>query len=202
MLSQKDLKKLTTKKYRREMGLCIVEGEKLVNELGGQVFRRADVKEWKEISGLENCDILSVVEVPKPAEITYPYLVLDNIQDPGNVGALLRTAGAFGFNTVFCINCADVWSQKVIRSAVGVQFKLNIIQTDKFIQPEGKLYIADLNGGSVKASGKFGLVLGNEGQGISADIKSLPHEVVTIPTKIESLNVAVAGGILMWEMTK
>jgi len=207
MITSKDLIKLTQKKYRREMGLCIVEGEKLVREHGTKavaVFTRENLgRDYEKITNLETPEgILAVVPIPKSSEITFPYLVLDNIQDPGNVGTLLRTALAFGFKTVFSINSADPFSQKVIRSAMGAQFNLNIIDGFAEIPAESVLYIADLKGKMCeKPSGKFGLVLGNEGRGISAEIKSLPHKIVTIPlnSATESLNVAVAGGIIMYE---
>jgi len=224
----KTLVRLMQKKHRREQGLCIIEGEKIVREHASNaqyVFVRENspslTKGWRgdsrdgvvlatklfdSVTSLETSQsILAIVPIPKPREVTFPYLVLDGIQDPGNMGTILRTAAAFGFNTVFCVNCADVWSQKVLRAGVGTQFHLNVIEGFGAIPEESELYIADLNGAWLdKPSGKFGLVLGNEGQGVSAAIKALPHKVVTIPmtNATESLNVAVAGGILMHAMTK
>jgi len=209
MISGKDVQKLTQKKYRREMQLCIIEGEKLVREHEGnaiKVLRREDdPKPFDRISSLETSQgILAVVPIPKSSDVTFPYLVLDGIQDPGNVGTILRTAAAFGFNTVFCINSADVWSQKVLRSAMGAQFHLNIHEGFDQIPEGSELYIADLGGTTQpRPSGKFGLVLGSEGQGISERIKSFPHKITTVPISgnVESLNVAVAGGILMHALT-
>ena len=259
----KDLLKLTQKKYRRETGLCIVEGEKLVNEHADsavQIFVRAGKsvtslrgagatrqshlgfelwkknvftltdKLWNEVSGLENSSgVLAIVKIPQKRQIVYSpfssnansedtncvstYLVLDGIQDPGNVGTILRTAAAFGFNTVFCINSADVWSQKVIRAASGVQFGLDIREQSVFNKPNDSLLLAaDMMGDnpveiakSLRTSKQqFGLVLGNEGKGISDEMKKHVDKFVTIPMSkdVESLNVAVAGGILMWELKK
>ena len=205
----KNLLKLTDKKGRRAAGLCIIEGEKIVRERGGQIFRRGiDLSNalFNAVSSLENCDVLSVVAIPSPKETTFPYLVLDRIQDAGNMGTLLRTAAAFGFATVFCIDCVDVWSQKVLRASSGVQFNLNIIECtlQDFTVPKASVLLAaDLNGSGIKKPNeKFGLVLGSEGQGIHPKIKSLCNQTVTIPMKenCESLNVAVAGGILMYEL--
>jgi TrmH family RNA methyltransferase len=219
--SPKDLIKLTQKKYRSEMGLCIVEGEKLVREHGANaaaIFTRAGMgRDFDRVSSLDTPQgILAVVPIPKPTEITFPYLVLDGVQDPGNVGTILRTACAFGFKTVFSINSADPFSQKVIRSAMGAQFNLNILDVSHaeyntiyheklHISP---LYIADLGGQNIQKTPSndtnFGLVLGSEGKGISVEIKALPHKIVSVPIckNVDSLNVAVAGGILMYELTK
>lgn len=218
-MNYKTLKKLTQKKHRLEMGLCLIEGEKLVREHKNRivaVFERGkDLtdKEFDDISGLDTPqNIFAVVPIPNCSieKLSFPYLVLDGIQDPGNVGTLLRTALAFGYNTVYAINCADVWSQKVIRSAMGAQFSLNIIPTslDKF-KPHGYLFIADLNGDNLSeintTDKNFGLVLGNEGNGISPELKQLSHKIITIPmikNGAESLNVSVAGGIIMYNLMK
>jgi TrmH family RNA methyltransferase len=234
VLSFKELLKLTQKKYRREMGLCIVEGEKLVREHLGdaaEVFMRdmnLTAREFERVSGLETPEgIMAVVPIPTPKGVTFPYVVLDGIQDAGNVGTLLRSAKAFGFDTVFCLNCADVWSQKVIRSAMGAQFGLNIYEKFNHAKIGGDLYIADMpeiveahaNPAHAASHGAhahgrttpplsverpetthFGIVLGNEGHGVSAQMRELPHKIVSIPQKkgVESLNVAVAGGIIMY----
>jgi len=216
----KVLKKLVTKKGRRELGLCIVEGQKIVDEHRAKavhIFERGkniDAKLFDEVSSLETSQgIMAIVPIPAPTEITWPFLVLDGVQDPGNMGTLLRTAAAFGFKTIFSINSADVWSQKVLRAAVGTQFSLNIYELnhDEFKTisetqlKAGELYIADLGGTwQDKPEGKFGLVLGSEGQGVSQQIKQLTHKVITIKMKtgVESLNVAVAGGIIMHGWTQ
>jgi TrmH family RNA methyltransferase len=251
-----DLLKLTQKKHRREMGLCIVEGEKIIGELRDRlvaVFCRKGYagleglnatilteSEFNKITNLDNAPgVLAVVKIPKSANGTAPFLVLDNVQDPGNVGTLLRTAAAFDFKTVYALNSADVWSQKVIRSAMGAQFHLNIfdLNVDEFVHLRGEklakstLFVADFGGKSVENAIKtvktdtkiannntsktadidtksanpiskvadFGLVLGSEGRGVSPEIKTLGNEVVTIGMSgaVESLNVAVAGGIIM-----
>jgi len=231
-MNQKDLVKLTQKKYRREMGLCIVEGDKLVAE---HKHHAVGIFHEPKLSYLENgSGVLAVVPIPTATRVTFPYLVLDNVQDPGNVGTLIRTARAFGFDTIFSINSADVWSQKVIRAAAGTQFGMQIYECNfaefKILYDthlaHSKLLVADapektpvanatpplkkgavssldpapfLKGGDPQGSGVFGLVLGNEGQGVGPEMRALPHEIVSIPmaSGVESLNVAVAGGIIM-----
>jgi len=192
MITTKDLAKLTQKKFREQTGLCVIEGEKLVAEHKDKILQTFNREPY---------GIVGVARIPNQRAVTFPYLVLDGIQDPGNVGTLLRTAKAFGFDTIFTRgDTADPWSQKVIRSAMGAQFGLNIIEGFESAPKDSELYIADMNGDAgARPKGKFGLVLGNEGNGVSAEIRALPHKIVSIPMKsdINSLNVAVAGGIIM-----
>jgi TrmH family RNA methyltransferase len=210
-ISIKTLKKLTMKKYRREFSLCICEGEKIIKDNADiivKIFNNDEVP--KDIKELENYSgRIAVAKIPAPRQPTVPCLVLDKIQDAGNMGAILRTAFAFGYETIFCCECADSYSQKVIRSSSGYSLKLNIYECDYGGLPKDILYyIADLDGdnaASIKTKDKnFGLVLGSEGQGVSNEIFALPHKVITIPMQkdCESLNVAVAGGILMHSLDK
>ena len=238
----KNLLKLCDKKHRRATGLCIIEGEKIVREhlnTAKQVFVRsgsrfteerlntnADVfvladKLFDLVSDLQNgAGVLATVAIPAARAVTFPYLVLDGVQDAGNMGTILRTAAAFGYRTVFCIDCVDVWGQKVLRASSGIQFGLNIIENNMndFVVPPGTTLVgADLDGADISvagggimesdnngaaAMGNFGLVLGSEGQGIRSQIKAMLNQTVTIPMDAgcESLNVAVAGAILMFEL--
>jgi len=219
----KELLRLTDKKWRRKLGLCIIEGEKIVREhlhVAEKIFVRKckafegaitlGTKLFDEISTLENSTgVLAIIPKPSSRALTFPYLVLDGIQDPGNAGALLRSACAFGFETVICIDCVDVWSPKVLRASSGVQFNLNIVESGAkdYIKPaKSWLVCADLDGECIETFRakdlRFGLVLGSEGKGISPHMKSLVERTVTIPMKkgVESLNVGVAGGILMYEL--
>ena len=219
----KNLLRLTEKKWRRRFGLCIVEGEKAVKDNLDRIERvflrpsRADFnnaiilhdKLFDMISSLETDQgVLAVVKIPPPGAVTFPFLVLDGIQDSGNMGTLLRTAAAFGFGTVFCVDCVDVWSQKVLRASSGVSFALNVIE--KFVKPDECLLVgADLKGEGASAIAslrpqRLGLVLGSEGRGIRAELLESIDKFVTVPMNpgVESLNVAVAGGILMYELKK
>ncbi len=144
------------------------------------------------------------------------FLVLDGIQDPGNLGTIIRTAVASGFNEIYAINCVDVFNDKVVRSTSGNIFKVCYYKTDyagleALCNKKGNYIIsADLDGEDVfsfKAPAKakaIGLVLGNEGNGVSSEAKKYIHKTLTIPMQgdVESLNVAVSGGIMMFNLTK
>jgi len=199
-ITTKILKKLLAKKYRQEFSLCILEGEKIINDhmdLVVKIFPEDTLKNLENYHGR-----VAVARIPKPTNPTTPFLVLDRIQDPGNMGTLLRTAFAFGFKTIYTIACVDPYSPKVIRASSGMGLRLNIIDTDYDHLPTDTLYyLADLGGNTptpIKDT-NYGIVLGNEGQGINPIFYQKPHQVVTIPMvdNCESLNVAVAGGIIM-----
>lgn len=136
-------------------------------------------------------------------------LVLDGIQDPGNVGTLLRTAAALGCTATLVLpGTVDPWNAKVVRSAVGMQFThLTIGCTEEelwpFLQERGvALWGADAAGavvGSIPAPERLALVMGNEGAGLKPSVREACDALVGIPmaTGAESLNVAVAAGILL-----
>lgn len=150
--------------------------------------------------------------LPRPAipKSVQQGLVLDRLQDPGNIGTLLRTALAFGIQAVFCIEpCCDVWNPKVIRSAKGAQFDVPVISTSwndlhqSF--PNLILYVADLKGEDIRTispTTPWLLVLGNEAHGASLP-SNLPQQPILIPmsSHVESLNVAQAGAIALYCLT-
>jgi TrmH family RNA methyltransferase len=141
------------------------------------------------------------------------FLVLDNIQDPGNAGTLIRTALATGFNTVIMIDGVHLCNPKVVRSTVGAIFNLEIYEMsrEKFIQfaNEWKIPLlkADMNGENIfetSISEQVGVVIGNEGQGVSEEVTKLCSKTVKIPMNkgIESLNAGVSGSIIMYQINK
>ncbi|MBQ4535232.1 MAG: RNA methyltransferase [Clostridia bacterium] len=156
--------------------------------------------------------IIAVFLVPK-RKLTAPktkFLVLDTVQDAGNTGTLLRTAKGAGFNTVFMLDCTHITNPKTVRSSMGAIFSLNIheMKKEEFMEFAKEIALplitADMDGESVFETDlpkEFGLVLGNEGQGVSKELSALCTKSVAIPMQndLESLNVAVAGGIIMFE---
>ncbi|HJU67971.1 MAG TPA: RNA methyltransferase [Gemmatimonadaceae bacterium] len=136
-------------------------------------------------------------------------LVLDAIQDPGNVGTILRTAAAFDVTaTVAMPGTVDLWNAKVVRSAMGALFRHHALsaswnQLDEFLAASGVTFWgADAAGarlGDRGAPSKLAIAVGNEGNGLTSDARSRVAHTVSIPTAstVESLNVAVAAGILL-----
>lgn len=159
--------------------------------------------------------ILAIAEQPRRAldELQLPdtarLLVLDGIQDPGNVGTLLRTASALGCAATLVLpGTVDPWNAKVVRSAVGMQFTHPTIDCteealDGFLRAQGiALWGAAAEGealGSQPTPSRLAIVLGNEGAGLKASLRERCDALVGIPMVpgAESLNVAVAAGILL-----
>lgn len=145
-------------------------------------------------------------------DLTRPWLLLDNVQDPGNIGTMVRTADAAGFAGVaFGQGTVDVHQPKVERAMQGSQFHLHLISTDLTTLVERlhadnvPVYGSELNPEAVQyqdvdAPAAFGLVMGNEGNGMSKTLLAQTDQNLYIPIKgrAESLNVAVAAGILMF----
>ena len=133
-------------------------------------------------------------------------LMLDEIQDPGNLGTIIRTADWFGIKNIICsIGCVDCYNSKVVQATMGSLSKVNIIYTDieRFIKNNSgiKIYAAALSGKDVASFKiKEGIILiGNESKGISEKLLKISAEKITIPGqgKAESLNAAVACGIIL-----
>lgn len=138
------------------------------------------------------------------------FLVLDEVQDPGNVGTLIRSALAFGFNQIYLINCASKTNEKVVRSTMGAVFKTKIyeISRSEFVEKfkEQNLYCGEMNGENVENYNfkiPCGIIVGNEGNGVSKQLKEIStHVAIKMNNNIESLNAGVAGSILMFEVSK
>lgn len=169
-----------------------------------------------KIAGTQSPEgIIAEISMPKsqPLKNCRSLIVLDGVNDPGNIGALLRSSVAFGWGGVFLLDgCCDPYNDKAIRAARGATFRIPMAcghwdQLDKIIT-DNKLtaYVADLNGKSLsetKGIKKPALILGNEACGVSQEAQRR-GQAITIPMAkgMESLNVAVAGGILMYAMSE
>ena len=144
---------------------------------------------------------------PKPVN-SEKVLLLDNVSDPGNLGTLLRTALAFGYNDVILRSGCSQYNEKVLQSTQGAIFKLNIVNDLDVKTLIGYEILATEIKGSVDLSTISGikkhiLVLGNEAHGVSKEILELADKRIRIDIKnIESLNVAVAGAIAMYQLSK
>ena len=143
------------------------------------------------------------------------YLLLDGIQDPGNLGTIIRTSLGFNITTIILSDtCVNLYNEKVIMASEGAIFKINIIKEDlistiKDLKQEGfYIYGTDVTSGTnlhdVKQQNKYALVMGSEGTGVSLNVKRLTDSNIYIKTneKLESLNVAVATGIILYELNK
>ncbi len=184
----------------------------LFQQFAGEIFLIDDqiAKKMSLLEAPEGC----FAEYPLPQH-SFPQsiekgLILDRLQDPGNVGTLLRTALAFGLETVFFIEpCCDPWNPKVIRAAKGAHFELSLITTSweeltVHIQ-NPTLFVADLEGediGAISPTPSWLLVLGNEAHGAVIP-PTLKKSFLRIPmsNKVESLNVAQAGAIALYCLT-
>ncbi len=134
-------------------------------------------------------------------------LVLDTIQDPGNLGTIIRIADWFGIEHIVCsIGCADMYNAKVVQSTMGSLGRVNIFYTDLVLwlreNKKIKIYSASLEGEDVKKISKLKegiLIIGNEANGVSDEVMKMVNEKITIPKigQAESLNAAVATGIIL-----
>lgn len=222
----KAVRKLLTKKERTKAKQFLIEGEHLIEEalkwnanilelfvLENSEFN-FDLKTtvvtkdvMKSLSTLVTPPgIIAVVEMNTQTINSDRILALDGIQDPGNLGTLIRTADAFNFNRILIgKDTVDPYSDKVLRSSQGSHFHVSIEDTDlveTMNDFDGTVLTTDLQGealSSQKITGPLMIVLGNEGQGVSDDVLSHANYKVKIdmPGHAESLNVSVAGGILM-----
>lgn len=220
----KYLAKLNTSKYRKIEKKFIVEGKHLVDEarkygLLEEAFSVEEMNGYTQVSiPVMNkiCNTNTTVseiglcKMIDKNELSNHVLILDAVQDPGNMGALMRSACAFGFNTIILgSGCVDIYNDKVIRASQGAIFKLNFINAnlvdfiptlnDYNIYGTNVINGIDLN--DISNCGKLAIVLGNEGNGISKEVFDIIKQNIYIPMNTtESLNVSVAGGIIMYKL--
>lgn len=221
---------LSDKKFRKQLGLYLVEGVKSVREC---VFSGCAVEKiicterfsdefegsvtvsdgvFKGISTEASPQgVLALVKIPDtaPKPASGNCLLLDCLQDPGNIGTVIRTANAAGYNEIYMINCADPFSPKAVRASMGGIFRVKVYcgEREDVLEKVGaySLICADMGGENIFTfipPEKFCLCIGNEGSGISPEILSRAKHTVKIPMRetCESLNAAVSAGIAMYAL--
>lgn len=163
--------------------------------------------------------IMAVLKMPRydfeaVVENAQNILFLDDVRDPGNLGTIIRTAEGAGFGLiVMSKGCVDIYNPKVVRATMGAIYRLpfvyveNLSETIKICAQEGcRVYAAHLEGikdySEVEYAGKTGIIIGNEANGISEEVKNSATTLIKIPMEgqVESLNAAVAAAILMYEV--
>ena len=221
--------KLKEKKYRDAEKLFLVEDDHLVKE----ALKKGIVKEIITINKDGNFDvetyyvndkimkvlstqvtgakIIAVCHMLEEKEVNGNILLLDKLQDPGNLGTIIRSAVAFNFDTlILSEDSVDLYNPKVIRASEGMIFHINIIRTNliNFLSNLDKEYVKIttdvINGKNIKevSASKYAIVIGNEGKGVSEAVKNICDEKVYINmnSSCESLNAAVCASILMYEV--
>ena len=228
----KELKKLKEKKYRDQTGKFIIEGDHLLKEadkLGilecAYILDGKDVdinapknyvtKEvLKYITDLDTPTMIGVAKKVTKDIIGNRIVILDNIQDPGNLGTIIRSAVAFNADTIVLSNdTVDLYNDKVLRATQGMIFKINIVRKDiipfiKSIKEDHHIFGTKVNGGNslkkIEKKNKFAIIMGNEGNGMSPELDELCDSFIYIDMNenCESLNVGVATSIILYELDK
>ena len=237
-LLQQVKKLLSSRSERRKTGLFVADGTKLLEEAvkywpGLQTVIlsdgvEADVPENVRIVRVPEDVMASIspMEAPQgalflgklPEQTEFVpkkgMLILDGVQDPGNIGTILRTADAMDVPVVLLEGCADPWSWKVIRSTMGAVFRTPVVQAsweevrDKCRAagiPIGVTALSDRAGDIRTADlAKMALVIGSEGRGVRKEILESADRELIIPMNphCESLNAAIAASIVMWEIRR
>lgn len=212
---------LKLKKFRDQHGLFLVYGDHLIPmaqkkgviveiitsnpDKEGTLYDKSLMDELQQAETY--FDQIAVCKKDQTPRISDRVLIMDDVQDPDNVGALIRSAAAFGFlHIILSPHCADLYNEKTIRASKGSIFDVyverkNLSQalTDLKLQGYQLLYADAHESGSHEPSQKTALTVGNEGRGISDEVKKRSDGAIHIETRhVESLNVSVAGAILMY----
>lgn len=230
----KQLKKLSQKKYRDQTNMFLIEGFHLIQEAEKrnylkEVFvlenekidinvdtHKVSLNVMKYLSSLDTPPkIIGLCEKPKEKSINGNILMLDNIQDPGNLGTIIRSAVAFNIDTIILSkDVVDIYNPKVVRSTQGMIFNINILTKNLeneviSLKKKGyKIYSTNVTFGkelkTIEKNKKFVIIMGNEGSGVSQNLLDLADDYLYIPinNNCESLNVAVATSIILYEISR
>lgn len=228
----KETAKLKEKKYRDLTNTFLIEGEHLVKEasknnliktiivledfpyetnLNKVIVTKEVMKKLSDNPSIPR--IMAIVSKKENTKIGNKIIILDRLQDPGNLGTIIRSATAFNFDTlILSEDTVDLYNPKVIRSTQGMLFNINIKRCnikELIVNLKEKDYLilgTKVDGGvdvrDYSVNKKFAFIIGNEGQGISSDILDLCEDYLYIKmnNKCESLNAGVAASILMYEL--
>ena len=230
----KEWVKLQDKKYRDINNKFLVEGDHLLKEAlktGRVVEIISDDKAWeipgipfyevstqimkkisKQVSGTK---VIGVVQKNGDGKVEGNVCLLDNIQDPGNLGTIIRSAVAFNIKTIILSNdTVDLYNEKVIRASEGMIFGLNFIRGDLALiidslkKDNYKIYGTDVNKGTnlkdITFHDKIALIIGNEGNGVREELKRKCDSLINIPIakSCESLNASIAASIIFYEINR
>ncbi len=230
----KEIKKLNTKKYRDQTGLFLVEGEHLILEAYQTGYlmelilkegstctlnaQKSYVTEsvLKRLTELESPpSMLGICKKKEASKIGNHILLLDDIQDPGNLGTIIRSAVAFHVDTIILgLGCVDLYNAKTIRSTQGMLFHIDILRQSlhqtilELKKQDYKILGTKVTNGKkikdIEKLQKFAIIMGNEGNGVSQELLNACDEYLYIPCNelCESLNVGVATSIILYELDK
>ena len=233
----KYIQSLGQKKSRDEEKRFIAEGPKLVNELltaencrvvqvyalKGWIDERSNAKEDAEVIEISNGELEKISQLTTPNQVVAIVekiqwkndapikgnvsLALDRIQDPGNMGTIIRLADWFGIKNIFCsTDCVDLYNPKVVQSSMGSisRVRVEYMNIESLLKgnKEVRIYAAVLNGRDITKMEKINegiILIGNESKGINEELLRFANVQITIPGKgkAESLNAAVATGIIL-----
>lgn len=225
---------LKEKKYRDKTNLFLVEGDHLVNEalkkgavkeiialdkqyeVANIPFYEVTLSVMKKLSTqVSFSKVMAVCEKMKEQIVKGRVCLLDNIQDPGNLGTIIRSALAFDIDTIILSpDTVDLYNEKVIRASEGMIFHLNFIKSDlttaiKELKRENyQIYGTNVKNGislkSIDFCEKSGIIIGNEGQGMKNELIPLCNQLINIPLAktCESLNAGVAASIIFYELSQ
>ncbi len=228
----KEIAKLKIKKYRDQSAYFLVEGKHLIEEAKKngyleKVFKLDDgyeidvpiclvsINVLKYLSSLETPTIIGLCKKKNDEIKGDRILILDNIQNPGNLGTIIRSAVAFNIDTiVLSEDTVDLYNEKVVRATQGLIFYINVVRGNieaiiaDLKKKEYQIYATKVNGGkslkNIEDLKKFAIIMGNEGNGVRPSLLNACDEYLYIDMNknCESLNVGVATSIILYELDK
>lgn len=225
-------KLLSSKSFREQEGKFVAEGANIVKDIPNDrilqlYFTEETFCKYENIAKKSNnitlvtdkvmsaisdtktpSGVLAVCSIKAPmVKSCGNSIVLDNLQDPGNAGTILRTAVACGISDIYCYgDCVDLFSPKVVRSSMGGIFYVNVKKITTKNQLDAKLYVLDMNGENLfemkKNQEKFALLVGNESNGVSQVMKNQADKIISLPMSknMESLNAGVSLSIALYHL--